>query len=422
MSTDPPPSDAVALRRAFYGGLPAPLAGLIRGIADRAQREATPAYLVGGAVRDLLLGRPALDLDLVFVGDAIAVARRVAAAQGVPFTRHEAFGTATVPLTGALAPPPGASPTLDFVTARRETYAAPARLPRVEPAGIADDLARRDFTINAMALPLDPAAPALIDPHGGRADLAAGRIRALHAGSFRDDPTRIFRAVRYATRFAFTIEPDTAAWIAAALEAGAVAWLSPARVRHELLRTLAEPDAAGALARLNAIGALAAVDGALHWDGALAPALDCAATPEERLSLLLWQTPAPARARVAARLGVNARPADELALLAGHAAELPALDPVAASALLRPLAPATLALYRCVGPPAAVAVTGRFLEAWRQVKPLLTGDDLRALGIPPGPRYRELLAALRDARLAGAVVGREDEVALVQRLVAAREG
>ena len=213
-------------------------------------------------------------------------------------------------LTDGLAPPPGASPTLDFVTARRETYAAPARLPQVAPAGIADDLARRDFTINAMALPLDPAAPDLLDPHGGRADLAAGQIRALHVGSFRDDPTRIFRAVRYETRFAFRIEPATAAWIAAALAEGAVGRLSPARVRHELLRTLAEPDAARALTRLDAIGALAAVDPALHGNGALAAALACAAGPDDRLTLLLWRVAPPERSRAAARLGVAARPAE----------------------------------------------------------------------------------------------------------------
>ena len=171
-------------------------------------------------MRDLLLGRPPLDIDLALPGDAPGLARDLAATHTLRMTQHGAFGTATLELAPDLAAPPPAKPALDFITARREYYPAPGQLPEVTPAGMDADLARRDFTIHAMALPLEPDGGPLLDPHGGQADLAAGVIRALHAGSFRDDPTRIFRAARYAARFGFTVEPQTAGWIAAALAAG----------------------------------------------------------------------------------------------------------------------------------------------------------------------------------------------------------
>jgi tRNA nucleotidyltransferase (CCA-adding enzyme) len=414
-------ADAEALRAAFDAGLPPTLAALIREAAERARRQGAPLYLVGGAVRDLLLGRTPLDIDLVLPGDAPRVARALAAAHGLRATQHDAFGTATVELAPDLAPPPPAKPALDFITARRERYPAPGLLPEVTPAAMDADLARRDFTIHAMALPLGPDGGPLLDPHGGQADLAAGRIRVLHPASFRDDPTRIFRAARYAARFGFTIEPQTAGWIAAALDAGMMDRLSPARIRQELLRTLAEPASkeapAPALDLLAGMGALAAVDPAFTWDAAWAVDFACTGDPAGRLLLLLDRQPPAARLRIAARLGVDPRPLEELAALADQQMELVGASPAAVAARLRPFAPATLDLYRCRAPAPVAAVLARYLDTWRHVRPLLTGDDLRALGIPPGPRYRTILAALRDARLDGRVQSREDEIALVRGLI-----
>lgn len=410
-------ADAAALRAAFDAGLPPALAALIREAAERARRQGAPLYLVGGAVRDLLLGRAPLDIDLVLPGDAPRVARALAAAHSLRVTQHDAFGTATVELTPDLAPPPPAKPALDFITARRERYPAPGQLPEVTPAGMDADLARRDFTIHAMALPLGPVGGPLLDPHGGQADLAAGRIRALHPASFRDDPTRIFRAARYAARFGFTIEPQTAGWIAAALAAGMMDRLSPARTRQELQRTLAEPDPAPALDLLAALGALAAVDPAFTWDVAWAVDFACTGDPAGRLLLLLDRQPPAARPRLATRLGVDPRPLEELAALADQQGELVSASPAAVAARLRPFAPATLDLYRCRAPAPVAAVLARYLDTWRHVRPLLTGDDLRALGIPPGPRYRTILATLRDARLDGRVQSRADELALVRALL-----
>src|SRR5262245_49014848 len=162
-------------------------------------REAAsgPIFLVGGAVRDLLLGRGRTDIDLVVVGDAA----ELAAALGAEWTEHERFGTAKALLAGH---------TVDIAAARSESYPEPGALPEVEPAaGIEADLSRRDFTINAMAIPLQ-GEPGLIDPHDGRADLEAGLLRVLHPVSLRDDPTRALRAARYAARFGFEPEPETA--------------------------------------------------------------------------------------------------------------------------------------------------------------------------------------------------------------------
>ena len=185
-----------------------------------------PVYLVGGAVRDLLLGRGRADIDLVVEGDATALAARL----GGVVVEHERFATAKAQLGGH---------EVDIATARAETYARPGALPEVEPtAGIAADLARRDFTINAMAIPLRRD-PELIDPHGGLEDLDAGMLRVLHSRSFEDDPTRALRAARYVARFDFELEPDTAELLRHA-DLGTV---STDRRDAELLRLAGETEA-----------------------------------------------------------------------------------------------------------------------------------------------------------------------------------
>ncbi len=414
-SLDPDPA---RLRAALAAGLPAPLWRLVERVAARASAAGTPLYLVGGAVRDLLLGRPALDLDLVLPGDAVALARQIAAPAAWPVTAHPAFGTATVALPPKMRAGPGGTTTLDFVTARRERYPAPGALPRVEPADLAADLARRDFTINALALTLPPAAPGLIDPHGGRADLASGTIRILHPGSFRDDPTRILRALRYAARFGFTLAPETHAALRAAVHGDDLARLNPGRMRHELERTLAEAAPAPALAMLEAEGVLAAIDPALRWDTAWAADLACAADPYTRLYLLAARAPAEARAGLAGRLDLPARPLTDLTALQDDAEVFAAATPAAAAALLRGREPLALTLARCLGPPALAAVVARYEDTWRHIRPALTGRALQARGVPPGPRYRALLDALRDAWIDGRVSSRAEEQALLDRLLA----
>ena len=257
-----------------------------------ANEAGVAAFLVGGPVRDSLLGVPVNDLDISVVGDAPALAQSLANATGGRLTVHPRFGTASVAAAGC---------TVDLVTARRETYPKPAALPVVTAGSLADDLARRDFTINAMAVPLAAALEQVVDPHGGRADLDAGIIRALHRESFRDDPTRIFRAVRYEQRFAFRLSDDTRCDLESAVAAGAIAMLSGDRLRHELDRILHETSPLPALQRAEALGVLTATHpalGASHLDGLH----DWTARPLAWLAALVWPLHDSTGSSVAARL------------------------------------------------------------------------------------------------------------------------
>ena len=188
-------------------------------------------YLVGGTVRDILLGEPSFDVDIAVEGDAIAFATSLAEALDGRVTAHDKFGTAVVLY--------GDDERVDVVTARTESYEAPGALPTVAPGSIEDDLFRRDFTINAMAASLrGDDKGQLVDPFDGRADLEAGRIRVLHDRSFLDDPTRIFRAIRYENRYGFRMDEHTAALAHEASHRDTSHDLSGARMREELDRAL----------------------------------------------------------------------------------------------------------------------------------------------------------------------------------------
>lgn len=206
-------------------------------------------------MRDLLTGNPVRDVDLVVEADAAEFARDLAGSLSASLRAHPRFGTAVLTL------PDGRS--LDIASTRRETYASPGALPSVtSPVPIQEDLLRRDFTVNAVALELFPRRR-LVDPLGGLADLRRKTLRALHPGSFVDDPTRALRAVRYANRYGFRLDPGTRRAIARAVETGAFDRVSGDRLRRELRKIFAEPGWAAAVRRLRRLG----------LDGAIAPAL-----------------------------------------------------------------------------------------------------------------------------------------------------
>jgi len=213
----------------------------VRRLASAARARGQRLFLVGGPVRDLMLGRRVVDVDLMVdgAGQAPALAREAAARWGGELLIHGAFGTAR------WTPAPGVQ--LDLATARTETYAAPAALPTVSFADAAADLARRDFRLNAMALSMPDCA--LLDPHDGRADLEARRLCVLHARSFHDDPTRAFRAVRYVVRYGLQLEERSRAALDAAVRDGALDALGIERVGHELARIF-EEDQVGDVVRL----------------------------------------------------------------------------------------------------------------------------------------------------------------------------
>ena len=355
-------------------------------IAQIADDSGFKSYLVGGPVRDRMLGSPSSDIDIAVVGDAVTVAEKLSAIIDGRLTVHQKFGTATVA---------AASITIDLVTARSETYRAPGALPDVEPGDIEADLARRDFTINAMAMPLQGSADEMVDPHGGRADLTAGLIRVLHPGSFRDDPTRILRAVRYAARLGFIIEPETARFMAEALAAKALSTITGDRLRHELERIFQEPNPQRSLRLADERGVLSAIHSNLTASH-LPDAMDVVA-PLAWLSALVWPLSADGGAALSARLNAPsdwARVIDDTV----HIRELcPAISqaakPSAVCALLDGIAPeAFRGAIMMAGQPVAEQIR-RYLSEWWSVAPRLRGTDLLALGIPAGPKWAKRCAS-----------------------------
>lgn len=339
----------------------------------------SPVYLVGGAVRDLLLGRGRTDLDLVVVGDAAALGR----ALGGEVSEHPRFATAKARL---------GEHEIDLAAARTETYAAPGALPDVAPADdIVADLARRDFTVNAMAISLDGGE--LIDPFGGRTDLEARLLRVLHDRSFVDDPTRALRAGRYAARFGFALEADTERLL---LEAD-LATVSADRRDAELLRLAREESAAAGFELLAGWGLIRLRPGALDLIDGVRALL--AAPP--------WRDSAPLDLAVlAAAIGPEG--------MEGALAEAEPATPAEAVDRAAVASPIELLLARAIG----AAWLDRYVGEWRDVALEIDGGDLIAAGVPEGPAVGRGLAAALRGKLDGDLSGREEELRVA--LAAAR--
>src|SRR3954471_18059505 len=365
-----------------------------------------PTYLVGGAIRDLLRGANAVDLDLAVEGGAREVARGLANRLGGEAAEHERFGTATVK---------AADLTVDLATTRRETYSHPGALPDVEPASLADDLIRRDFTVNAMAAGLNAGDLGhLHDPHGGQADLDAGVIRVLHPRSFVDDPTRLLRAVRYEVRLGFRMDPETERLA----REGDLTTVSGARVRDELMDLLREPEAPAGLARLAELG----LDRAMH------PALR--ADPELAASAQLGTAEVGADPALAALASMVAAAPDELEqwvedLHLGRAERDAVMraarkGPQLASALSADRRPAAVHALLSCEPPEALAVALalgapgepvlRYVADMRGVRLEISGADLLDAGVPESPEIGRALAKTLELKLDGRVNGREEEL------------
>ena len=332
-----------------------------------------PVYLVGGAVRDLLLGRNRADIDLMVEGDATALAAELGGAN----SEHDRFGTVKVDVEGH---------EVDIVGARTETYEKPGALPVVTPAeSIEEDLARRDFTINAMAIPLQ-GEPRLIDPHGGRRDLEQGLLRVLHDGSFVDDPTRALRAARYASRFGFALEPGTEQL----LRRTDLTTVSADRRRAELERLAAEEKACAGFELIGEWGLIDLRPGGIELMRAVDSLLQ---TPH-------WAEAVPrARALVAAALDP---PGAEEVL-----ASMWAPKPGEGVELAERRDPVELILARAMG----ADWLDQYLTAWRQTELEIDGGDLIAAGVEQGPAIGRGLRAARHGKLEGEISGREEELA-----------
>ena len=378
-----------------------------------------PAFLVGGGVRDLLRGADSVDLDIAVEGSARSVARALSERLSGRVREHERFGTAIVEV-GELA--------FDVAGTRRETYERPGALPRVEPATLAEDLGRRDFTINAMAIGLTgDDLGHLYDPHGGLEDLRTGAVRVLHERSFLDDPTRLLRALRYEARMGFAMDTDTEKLARDAIAGGAFSTVTGERLRDGLLGLLSEEEAAAALRRMHELGLDRALHPALDADAELVAAgtLGAVTIGADRvlasLAALISRDPL-ALASWLDELGVTAR---HRSIALGAAASAPTLvrelrASPRASRLYELLVDEpleSLALALALGAPPEPVM--RWVTDLRHVGLEIDGRDLVEAGVPEGPAVGQGLAAALRQKLDGELSGREQE--LEAALTAARE-
>jgi tRNA nucleotidyltransferase (CCA-adding enzyme) len=383
-------------------------------------------YLVGGAVRDVLMDEPSFDVDIAVEGDGIAFGRALAQALGGRAVPHDKFGTAIVRYEGGR---------IDVATSRTEFYDYPGALPAVEQASIRQDLYRRDFTINAMAVSLKgDDFGRLVDPFGGLGDLEGRVIRVLHNLSFIDDPTRLFRAIRYENRYGFHMDAHTLGLARACVEMELVGELSSPRLRDELQALLSEAEAGDSLRRMAELG----VDRAVHPHlvaGEETPALigELDALRER------YAPEAPAwRIRLAAlarrltpdelygwfeRLKLRRRDADLVADAVTVAARLrervaATEEPAALRDLVRPHDPdgALLALAGADEPARGRLV--RYFEELRGVELEISGVDLAELGLGESPRVGAVLDELLRRKVNGELDGRSAELEAARELLA----
>lgn len=406
------------------------LLDLVKEMGEVAEELGVKAYLVGGFVRDLFLSRKNMDLDVVVEGDGIAFAKALGQRFGVQPKVHRPMGTATLRF--------GEEIRVDVATARIEYYPEPASPPKVERGSLKMDLYRRDFTINALAIALNPQSfGELIDYFGGQRDLKERTIRVLHGMSFVEDPSRIFRALRFEVRFGFKLGKQTESLMKAAIHSGFVHRLSGHKLLGELALVFEEEDPVKVLLRMEELGLLKVLHPRLSLDARTKELLQRTSEvlnwyellflPErpDRTALyllslteglrdeereeLMDRLQAPPRLR---RKVVEERKEGKRALwkIKEH------MDPWEVYVLLEPFSLEVLLYLMALEEKREKRkLLADHISRNRHLRPILKGKDLKALGIPPGPHYQQILRRLLQARLLGEVEKKEDEVELVKR-------
>ncbi|HLE92707.1 MAG TPA: hypothetical protein VI753_16270 [Anaerolineales bacterium] len=398
---------------------------LLQLAANEATLRGFPLYIIGGSVRDLVLGRAVNDFDLTVEGDAIALARALAKKHGGKVTAHTDFGTAKWFLPNKLKSEASAHDTLDIVSARSEIYKHPAALPTVKLGSMEHDIRRRDFTINALAIRLDGSHfGELRDDLNGMDDLQHGIVRILHPRSFIDDPTRMYRAVRYEKRYQFKIAEDTLAFIPDARSL--IEKLSAQRIRHELDLILEESNAVSMLRRLDELDLLEPIHPALsdfNQSNLAALKRDRLPAQNRNSGWLLWLMHLPEQEieSINKRLYFSASLLRSLLAASGMYADLDSFAGLKPSDCVNrldayPIA-AVEAVYYVIPDKKIKGIFFNYLSEWRHIKPRTTGHDLRKRGIEPGPKYAETLRRLRAAWLDGEVKTEEEELRLLSNLL-----
>ena len=421
------------LRALMHRRLPAKIFKRLQEIGRLADATSVSAYLVGGLVRDLLLGYTNLDVDIAVEGDGMAFARRLADRYGAGLKVFDRFATALVVFPDGFK--------LDVATARCESYAHPTALPTVEPSSIKDDLYRRDFTINALAIRLNASHfGELVDFYGGQRDLERKVIRVLHARSFVDDPTRVFRAIRFEQRFGFHIEKHTLTLLKEAAASDLVHRLSGPRLRNEVMRLLSEQAPIRTIRRMAEFDLLRFLHTGLAWTARLAGLLSDLGKslawwtkqyPRRSLDRalvyfigLMDELSASATGAVVKRLAMPGKETRKVQLVKKH------LEP-ALRFLVRHRSPRPSETYRALADlpdeglvllvakarsKDIVRLVSAHVTTQQQVRPSLNGVDLKAMGLKPGPIYKKILDRLLEARLNGEVKTKADERELAKKL------
>ncbi|MFH0855730.1 MAG: CCA tRNA nucleotidyltransferase [Candidatus Omnitrophota bacterium] len=430
--------------------MPEELQGLLNKLRDIAAREGLKAYLVGGFVRDLILGVKNLDLDIVVEGDGINFACIVANSLGEKITVHRQFGTATVfikpglGLDSQFAPAAGSKPAklaghIDFSSARKEYYPSPAHLPVVSPGSLRDDLSRRDFTINSLAISLNSSK--LVDYFGGQADIKRKVIRVLHPLSFIDDPTRILRAVRFEQRYDFKIEPDTLRLLKEAVKLNYLGKVHPHRIRDELVSVLKESAPAKQIKRLGKLAGfdfiypglrfsgntyllLRSIRGQVNWFNKENPGRRPLDLWVIYLAGLVDLLDVSRIRRICLKFGLRKgeekrllsykemRPCDIRYLSSSK------IQPSRMFKLLEPLSYETIIALRARHKNKIFRRnTADFLEIYNGMRISVCGQDLRCLGVLPGPRYQKIFERVLSAKLNGRAKTKEEELILIKKLL-----
>lgn len=398
------------------GYLPQQILKLVKEAGEKASELGLELYIVGGVVRDLLLGRANFDLDLVVEGGAVKLAQELAKESQASLTVHPHFGTAKLSYTNF---------SLDIATARRESYSCPGALPNVKPGSLTDDLCRRDFSINTMALCLTPQRfGELIDLYHGKDDLDNRLIRILHPNSFIDDATRILRGLRYEQRLGFKLELKTAELLQR--DAAMLDTISGDRLRHELELILKEDCPERVLKRAAELGVLTKLHPSLRGNGWLSKRFEQARQLCKRTSpsplylcLLIYNLTDEENEQFLSRFNFQKR----LSQAMRHTLQLKAQLHILANPQLKPsdiyqlLCSYTTQAIQANVLAAESPVVSQHLQLYlarlRYVKPLLNGEDLKRMGVPQGTQMGAILNALHKAKLNGEVRTREEEERLV---------
>jgi tRNA nucleotidyltransferase (CCA-adding enzyme) len=395
---------------------------LLSNIAGLAASMNMPCYLVGGVVRDLLLGESVKDLDVLVEGDAIKLGEMLVKKHGGKLLPHTKFRTAIWHLPDSLSLTPNR---VDLITARSETYERPGALPAVVPASVDEDLRRRDFAINAMALRIDgDCFGELLDPLAGQRDLELKLIRALHPRSFLDDPTRIFRALRYEGRYSFRIEAETLKWINPE-SLNVIPKLSGERIRHELDLIFEEKNFHAMMLRAGQLDLFRWIHPKLPaFDRAHADLLDIdpalgltADRPTIGYMLWLMNLPKEAIISIGQRLDFSTELTYSVWAVAQLKNSLPFLANSKPSVWTYAVEKLPLLSIYIVFLVSGERSLLSYISVWRHVKPHTTGDDLKARGLPAGSRYTDILTSLRAAWLDGDVKNDKEEEQLLETLL-----